>query len=53
MPHSYGYRARTRDMFAVPFRKNGTIALNTYMRVRLSGAGGGRARPHGRPTGII
>ena len=32
MPHSYGYRARTRDMFAVPFRKNGVIALNTYMR---------------------
>ena len=34
MPHSYGYRARTRDMFAVPFRKNGVINLNTYMRVQ-------------------
>ena len=27
MPHSYGYRARTRDMFARPFRKQGTHEL--------------------------
>jgi large subunit ribosomal protein L21e len=31
MPHSYGYRARTRDMFARPFRKSGMIKLSTYM----------------------
>jgi|Transcript_132908 large subunit ribosomal protein L21e len=32
MPHSYGYRARTRDMFARPFRKTGTIPLSTYLK---------------------
>ena len=31
MPHSFGYRARTRDMFARPFRQRGTIKLSTYM----------------------
>ena len=31
MPHSFGYRARTRDMFARPFRKTGMIKLSTYM----------------------
>ena len=32
MPHSFGYRARTRDMFARPFRQAGTIALGTYTK---------------------
>lgn len=32
MPHSYGYRARTRDLFSVDFRKHGTIALGTYLK---------------------
>lgn len=31
MPHSFGYRARTRDMFARPFRKNGVNKLSTYL----------------------
>lgn len=31
MPHSFGYRARTRDMFARPFRQTGMIKLSTYM----------------------
>lgn len=31
MPHSYGYRARTRDMFSRPFGQNGMIKLSTYM----------------------
>lgn len=31
-PHSFGYRARTRDMFARPFRKSGTIALGVYTK---------------------
>ena len=30
MPHSFGYRARTRDMFARPFRKRGVIPISTY-----------------------
>ena len=33
MPHSNGYRARTRFMMAVPFRKKGVINLSTYTRV--------------------
>ena len=28
MPHSFGYRARTRDMFARPFRKQATHELS-------------------------
>jgi len=32
MPHSFGYRARTRDMFCRPFRKSGVIKLSTYMQ---------------------
>lgn len=31
MPHSHGYRARTRDMFARDFRKNGMPGLKTYL----------------------
>jgi large subunit ribosomal protein L21e len=31
MPHSFGQRARTRDMFAKAFRTNGVIPLSTYM----------------------
>jgi large subunit ribosomal protein L21e len=31
MPHAYGYRAKTRDLFRRPFRKHGTPALSTYM----------------------
>ena len=30
MPHSYGYRGRTRDMFARPFRKAGVHELSKY-----------------------
>ncbi|RKP27038.1 60S ribosomal protein L21-A [Syncephalis pseudoplumigaleata] len=32
MPHSFGYRARTRHMFARDFRKKGQIALSTYLK---------------------
>ena len=31
MPHSFGYRARTRDLFKKGFRQNGTIRLGKYM----------------------
>ena len=31
MPHSFGYRARTRDMYCRPFRKEGVIKLSTYL----------------------
>lgn len=31
MPHSYGYRARTRHMFARNFREHGPTKLSTYM----------------------
>ncbi|KAA0145541.1 hypothetical protein FNF29_08492 [Cafeteria roenbergensis] len=32
MPHSFGYRARTRDLFSRKFRKAGTLAISkTYM----------------------
>jgi large subunit ribosomal protein L21e len=31
MPHSFGYRARTRQMFAKSFRKSGEPALAKYM----------------------
>ncbi|GAB5370844.1 hypothetical protein AAMO2058_001528200 [Amorphochlora amoebiformis] len=32
MPHSYGYRARTRDLFCKDFRKNGTIATQRFLK---------------------
>jgi large subunit ribosomal protein L21e len=31
MPHAYGYRAKTRDLFKRPFRKHGAPSLSTYM----------------------
>ena len=31
MPHSYGLRARTRHMFARPFRRHGMPSLSTYL----------------------
>jgi len=31
MPHSFGYRARTRDMFSRPFRQRGMIKMSTYL----------------------
>lgn len=33
MPHSFGYRARTRSMFSRDFRKKGVIPLSNYLRV--------------------
>merc|ERR1719235_1101516 len=33
MPHSYGYRARTRHLFAKDFRKHGMPTPNSYLRV--------------------
>jgi large subunit ribosomal protein L21e len=32
MPHSFGYRARTRHMFSRDFRKKGAIPLSTYLK---------------------
>lgn len=32
MPHSFGYRARTRKKFRRPFRQNGTLPTSTYLR---------------------
>jgi len=32
MPHSYGYRARTRDLFQKKFRKRGTLPTQTYLK---------------------
>lgn len=32
MPHSYGYRARTRDLFARDFRRHGIEHLSTYLQ---------------------
>ena len=32
MPHSYGYRARTRHMFAKKFRKHGQVQLSRFLR---------------------
>ena len=37
MPHSYGYRARTRHMFAKQFRKHGQVQLSRYLRPFHSG----------------
>ena len=31
MPHSYGYRARTRDIFKKDFKKHGQIPLTTFL----------------------
>lgn len=31
MPHSYGYRARTRDMFSRDFRTQGHLKTSTYL----------------------
>ncbi|EMD42347.1 hypothetical protein CERSUDRAFT_110856 [Gelatoporia subvermispora B] len=31
MPHSFGYRARTRDMFKRGFKEHGLIRLSTYL----------------------
>lgn len=31
MPHSFGYRARTRDMYSRPFRQRGMIKMSTYL----------------------
>jgi large subunit ribosomal protein L21e len=31
MPHSFGYRARTRKMFSRPFRQHGPEHLSTYL----------------------
>ncbi|KAH8921821.1 60S ribosomal protein L21-A [Atractiella rhizophila] len=33
MPHSFGYRARTRDMFKRGFKEHGPIKLSTYLKV--------------------
>jgi len=32
MPHSFGYRARTRSKFSRPFRRHGTEHLSTYLK---------------------
>ncbi|KAF9791955.1 ribosomal protein L21e-domain-containing protein [Thelephora terrestris] len=31
MPHSFGYRARTRDLFKRKFKEKGLIKLSTYL----------------------
>mmetsp|Transcript_17269 Transcript_17269/g.19298 ORF Transcript_17269/g.19298 Transcript_17269/m.19298 type:complete len:160 (+) Transcript_17269:32-511(+) len=33
MPHSFGYRARTRDLFSKPFRKNGPLSTQIGQKV--------------------
>lgn len=37
MPHSYGYRARTRYLFARKFRQHGPIRLSTYLKTYKAG----------------
>ncbi|PVU93251.1 hypothetical protein BB559_003379 [Furculomyces boomerangus] len=37
MPHSFGYRARTRHMFAKGFRNHGPVSLSTYMHIYKTG----------------
>ncbi|MCQ2820455.1 MAG: 60S ribosomal protein L21 [archaeon] len=37
MPHSFGYRAKTRDLFARPFRCHGPEHLSTYMTIFKKG----------------
>jgi len=32
MPHAFGYRARTRDLFKKPFKTKGTIPLGKYLK---------------------
>lgn len=32
MPHSHGYRARTRHLFSRKFREHGQLCLSTYMK---------------------
>merc|ERR1712046_211709 len=32
MPNSFGYRARTRDLFSRPYRAKGRTGLTTYLR---------------------
>ncbi|KAK9764126.1 60S ribosomal protein L21A [Basidiobolus ranarum] len=32
MPHSFGYRARTRHLFSQKFREHGSIKLSTYLK---------------------
>jgi len=31
MPHSFGYRSRTRHLFSQPFRKRGPVHLSKYL----------------------
>lgn len=31
MPHSYGKRARTRNLFSQPFRRHGPVSLSKYL----------------------
>eukprot|EP00697_Spironema_sp_BW2_P008904 gnl/Spiro4/23638_TR11687_c0_g1_i1.p2 gnl/Spiro4/23638_TR11687_c0_g1~~gnl/Spiro4/23638_TR11687_c0_g1_i1.p2 ORF type:complete len:164 (+),score=62.34 gnl/Spiro4/23638_TR11687_c0_g1_i1:60-551(+) len=33
MPHSFGYRAHTRDLFQKKFRKHGTLPTQTFLKV--------------------
>ena len=33
MPHSFGYRARTRDLFSKKYKKNGTIGTQRYLKI--------------------
>ena len=37
MPHAFGYRSRTRDLFKRPFRCHGPEHLSTYMTVYKKG----------------
>jgi len=37
MPHSFGYRAKTRDLFSRPFRQHGQEHLSTYMTIYKKG----------------
>lgn len=37
MPHSYGYRAKTRDLFQKGFRRHGAPQLSTYMTIYKKG----------------
>eukprot|EP00339_Tiarina_fusa_P025042 CAMPEP_0117039102 /NCGR_PEP_ID=MMETSP0472-20121206/27474_1 /TAXON_ID=693140 ORGANISM="Tiarina fusus, Strain LIS" /NCGR_SAMPLE_ID=MMETSP0472 /ASSEMBLY_ACC=CAM_ASM_000603 /LENGTH=166 /DNA_ID=CAMNT_0004749519 /DNA_START=6 /DNA_END=506 /DNA_ORIENTATION=- len=32
MPHSFGYRARTRDLFSRKFRQRGTLPTSAFMK---------------------
>eukprot|EP01127_Copromyxa_protea_P003379 TRINITY_DN131_c0_g1_i1.p1 TRINITY_DN131_c0_g1~~TRINITY_DN131_c0_g1_i1.p1 ORF type:complete len:159 (+),score=37.92 TRINITY_DN131_c0_g1_i1:53-529(+) len=37
MPHSFGYRARTRKTFRREFRRNGQLPTSTYLRTFKTG----------------